>query len=189
MVSLFSPKCIQCFISDFKQSAFHLFLISSCLQSQETKQDKCHCWDLLQRFRREDEWKVWHQSIRCTIIQLQHPLRDKRKEKLCLGLLPFHYSSPPTPAAAVAYYLSRIKTSGLVLRMSSLNRALRDPIEFQTSYLMLLPDLARLCDLLWIREQWREQRRGGIKEFLLQWSHIPPEITHPSPHPAFLSLL
>lgn len=64
------------------------------------------------------------------------------------GVASFSLLFAPTPAAAVAYYLSRIKTAGLVLRMSSLNWALRDPIEFQTSYLMLLPDLAQLCDLL-----------------------------------------
>lgn len=116
-------------------------------------------------------------------------IERQEKGETLPGVASFSLLFTPTPAAAVGYYLSRIKTSGLVLRMSSLSRALRDPIEFQTSYLMLLPDLVRLCDLLWIREQWREQRRGGIKEFLLQWSHIPPEITHPSPHPAFLSLL
>lgn len=80
---------------------FYPVLISIRFQSQETKQDKFHGWCLLKRLEGGKRvggggGKVRHKSISCAIIQLQHLLREKKKEGTLPGVALF-FDSPPSP--------------------------------------------------------------------------------------------
>lgn len=133
----------------------------------------------------ETEWgkgeggNVGHKSIICAIIQLQHLFKENRKEKLCPGFLSFQLPiSPPSPTTptnpispTAAHYKSRTN-----LWPGSEDAIIKPACEgshtFQTSYLIHLSDLIRLCDLLWRRARWRWERREVVlrKKYL----NLPP---------------
>lgn len=93
--------------------------------------------------------------------------REEKRETLP-GVSFFRLLVAPTPAAA--YYVSWINTSGLVLRMSSLKWALRDPVDFKPA--------AWSSRLIWsARVIYYELETNGAK-FLLQQSYLPPKISH-----------
>lgn len=66
-----------------------------------------------------------HKGISCTIIQLQHLFREERKEGILPGV------APPAPTRLLRELSAGPWLSSSTLRMSSLNRAVRESVRFK----------------------------------------------------------